>query len=72
VTLSGGQGRRVVLEVYAPAAQGGEAKAAVESVQTHATIVVNQDGVRRGYDLCAMAGLEPLPAHVLGTSTISQ
>lgn len=78
VTLSWGQGRRVVLEVYAPAAQGGDAKAPVESVQMHALIVVNQDGVRRGYDLYVvggtaeeLAGLEPLLTHVLETSTLA-
>jgi len=65
-----------VLEVYAPAAQGGDAKAPVELVQMHALIVVNQDGVCRGYDLAlikrAVAGLEPLLTHVLETSTLAQ
>jgi hypothetical protein len=77
VTLSWGQGRRVVLEVYAPAAQGADVKAPVESVQIHVLVVVDQDGARRGYDFYAiggtaeeLAGLEPLLAHVLETSTL--
>jgi hypothetical protein len=79
VTLSWGQGRRIVLEVYAPAAQGADVKAPVESVQVHTLVVVDQDGARRGYDLYAvggtaeeLAGLEPLLTHVLETSTLAQ
>jgi hypothetical protein len=77
VTLSWGQGRRVVLEVYGPAEQGGDAKAPVESVEMHVLVVVSQEGARRGYDLYArgatadeLASLEPLLAHVLDTSTL--
>ena len=77
VVLSWGQGRRVVLEVYVPAAQGGDAKAPVESVEIHVLVVVNQEGVRCGYDLYVrgataeeLAGLEPLLGRVLDTSTL--
>jgi len=77
VALSWGQGQRVVLEVYVPAEQGGDAKAPVASVEMHVLVVVDQEGVRRGYDLYArggtaeeLAGLEPLLAHVLETSTL--
>ncbi len=75
VALSWGQGRRVVLEVYGPAEQGGDARAPVESIEMHVLVVVNQEGVRRGYDLYArgataeeLAGLEPLLAHMLESS----
>lgn len=75
VTLSWGQGRRVVLEVYGPAEQGRDAKAPVGSVETHVLIVVNEAGTRRGYDLYArgataeeLASLEPLLDHMLETS----
>ena len=77
VVLSWGQGRCVVLEVYVPAAQGGDAKAPVESVEIHVLVVVNQEGVRRGYGLYVrgdtaeeLAGLEPLLGRVLETSTL--
>ena len=77
VTLSWGQGRRTVLEVYGPAGQGGDAQAPVESVEIHVLIVVNESGVRRGYDLYAsgatadeVASLEPLLDHMLETSQL--
>jgi hypothetical protein len=74
--LSWGSGRLVTLEVYAPAPAGG-VKAAVQSVERHAIVVVEQNGIRRAFDLYAVAptqealeGLEPLLQHMLDSSTL--
>ncbi len=53
VTLGWGTGRSYMVEVYAPAAQGGNGAAEVESVEWHTIIIAAQDGNRRAYDLYA-------------------
>jgi hypothetical protein len=78
VMLSWGQGRRFLLEVYAPAAQGDDGKAAVESVEIHVLAVVSRDGTRRAFDVYVrsarmedMGVLDPLLQRVLDTSTLA-
>jgi hypothetical protein len=78
VTLSWGQGRRFLLEVYAPDAQGSDAKAPVVSVEMHVLAVVGQEGIRRAFDLYVrgpgmeeMGALDPLLQRVLDTSVLA-
>jgi hypothetical protein len=78
LTLSWGSGRRYQLEVYAPAAPGQDEKAPVASVETHALIVVDGQGLRRAFDLYVkggspddLAALDPLLQHALDTSTLA-
>lgn len=75
VELSWGSGRRVTLELYGPAAEGGDEQAPVASVETHILITAEIGGTRYGYDLYAAAptaeGLEqlaPLLQHMVDTS----
>ncbi|MFN2230337.1 MAG: hypothetical protein ACK2VA_11255 [Anaerolineae bacterium] len=75
LALSWGSGRLVTLEVYATAPVDG--KAAVQSVERHALVVIEQNGARRAFDLYAVAptqealeGLDPLLQHMLDTSKL--
>jgi hypothetical protein len=78
VTLSWGQGRRFLLEVYAPDAQGGDTKAPVTSVEMHVLAIVDQEGTRRAFDMYVsgpsmeeMGALDPLLQRVLDTSMLA-
>jgi hypothetical protein len=76
IALNWGSGRSFTVEVYAPAAAGGEARAPVQSVERHAIVVIEMNGTRRAFDLYAVApaqeeltALEPLLQHILDTSS---
>jgi hypothetical protein len=78
VDLGWAKGRRFTLEVYGPAAEGDDAKAPVESVQTHVLVTVEQGEDRLGLDFHASApnaerlqGLEPVLLHTLDTSALA-
>jgi hypothetical protein len=78
VALAWGQGRRFLLEVYAPAAQGGDEKAPVESVEIHVLAKVQHGEVTRAFDLYVrgagmedMGTLDPLLQRVLNSSTMA-
>jgi len=78
VELDWGSGRRFTVEVYAPAAQGGDTQAPVQSVETHVLIVVSLGNTRRAFDFYAsgqtaeqLAILEPSLQHVLTTSALT-
>jgi hypothetical protein len=78
VMLNWGQGRRFLLEVYAPATHGSDGKATVESVETHVLAVVSRGGTRRAFDLYVrssklvdMEQLDPLLQRVLDTSILA-
>ena len=78
VELDWGSGRRFTVEVYAPAAQGGDTQAPVQSVETHVLIVVSLGDARRAFDFYAsdqtaeqLAILEPSLQHVLTTSALT-
>jgi hypothetical protein len=76
--LSWGQGRRFLLEVYAPAAQSGDEKAPVESVEIHVLAKVQHGEMYRVFDLYVrgagmedMGTLDPLLQRVLESSTVA-
>ena len=78
VELDWGSGRRFTVEVYAPAAQGDDTRAPVQSVETHVLIVVSLGDARRAFDFYAsdqtaeqLAILEPSLQHVLTTSALT-
>ena len=78
VELGWGSGRRFTVEIYAPAAQGGDTQAPVQSVETHVLIVVSLGNTRRAFDFYAsgqtaeqLAILEPSLQHVLTTSALT-
>lgn len=78
VELGWGSGRRFTLEVYAPAAQGSDTQAPVQSVETHVLVVVSLRDTRRAFDFYAigqtaeqLAILEPSLQHVLETSILT-
>lgn len=78
VELDWGSGRRFTVEVYAPAAQGGDTQAPVQSVETHVLIVVSLGDTRRAFDFYAsgqtaeqLAILKPSLQHVLTTSALT-
>jgi hypothetical protein len=78
VTLGWGQGRRFLLEVYTPAAQGGEQKAAVASVEIHVVAMVKRGEMYRAFDLYVrgtgmedMGALDPMLQRVLDSSTMA-
>ena len=78
VELGWGSGRRFTVEVYAPAAQGDDARAPVQSVETHVLIVVSLGDTRRAFDFYAsgqtaeqLAILEPSLQHMLETSILT-
>jgi len=78
VELGWGSGRRFTVEVYAPAAQGGDTQALVQSVETHVLIVVSLGDTRRAFDFYAggqtaeqLAILEPSLQHMLETSALT-
>jgi hypothetical protein len=77
VELGWGSGRRFTVEVYAPAAQGGDTRAPVQSVETHVLIVVSQGDTRRAFDFYAsgqtaeqLAILEPSLQHMLDSAAL--
>lgn len=77
VMLGWGSGRRFLLEVYGPTAQGSNEKAPVQSVELHVLITVNQEGLRRAFDLYVKGGsmedmgsLDPVLQHTLETSVL--
>ena len=79
VDLGWGSGRRVTLEVYAPAIGNGDAQAPVQSVETHVLIVLQEGASRRGYDLYAAAqsagelsAIEPMLEHLLDTAELDR
>ncbi|MBN2393489.1 MAG: hypothetical protein JXR84_22340 [Anaerolineae bacterium] len=74
VDLTWSTGRSFTLEVYAPAAEGGDAKAPVAAVEQHLIVVMEQDGGRRAYDFYAVATtaeqldvVMPVYHHLLGS-----
>ncbi len=76
-TLGWATGRRVTVEVYAPAEAGGDEKAPVASVETHVLAVTSEGGVRRGYDFYAaaptakeLAGLDPVLEHMVASAQL--
>jgi hypothetical protein len=80
IQLAWGEGRRFLLERYAPAAEsdGAEVKAPIEAVEMHALSVIELDGESLGLDLYAsaptaeaLAGMEPLFQHVLATAQVT-
>ncbi len=78
VELGWASGRRFTVEVYAPAAQGGDTRAPVQSVETHVIVVVSQGDTRRAFDFYAsgqtaeqLAILEPSLQHMLETSILT-
>jgi hypothetical protein len=80
IQLAWGEGRRFLLERYAPAAEsdGAEVKAPIEAVEMHALSVIELDGESLGLDLYAsaptaeaLAGMEPLFQHVVGTAQVT-
>lgn len=78
VELDRASGRRFTVEVYAPAAQGGDTQAPVQSVETHVLIVVSLGGTRRAFDFYASGQtaeqldiLEPSLQHMLETSALT-
>jgi len=77
VELGWGSGRRFTVEVYAPAAQGGDTRSSVQSVETHVLIVVSQGDTRRAFDFYAsgqtaeqLAILEPSLQHMLDSAAL--
>ena len=79
VELAWGQGRQFTVEVYAPAAQGSDAKAPVESVEIHTVVVLANQEARRAFDLYARAptageleALRPALNHMLSFSVLAQ
>jgi len=77
VELGWASGRRFTVEVYAPATQGGDTRAPVQSVETHVIVVVSLEGTRRAFDFYAigqtveqLATLEPTLQHMLDTATL--
>jgi len=78
VELGWGSGRRFTVEVYAPAAQGGDTQAPVQSVETHVLIMVSLGDTRRAFDFYAsgqtaeqLTILEPSLQHMLTTSALT-
>jgi len=79
VDLGWGSGRRVTLEVYAPETGNGDAQAAVQSVETHVLVVVQEGTNRRAYDLFgiaespeALSAIEPMLEHLSETATLER
>jgi hypothetical protein len=75
MALSWGDGRLFTVEVYGPAT--GSEKAPVQAVEMHAIVVVEQNAIRRAFDLYAvapaqeeLAALAPLLLHILDTSAL--
>jgi hypothetical protein len=71
-----GEGRRFLIEVYEPAAEGSTEQGAVRSVELHVLVVSVQEGRRIGYDLYATAPsrellstIEPVFEHMLASVT---
>ena len=54
VELDWASGRSFTVEVYAPAAQGDDTRAPVQSVETHVLIVVSLGDTRRAFDFYAI------------------
>jgi len=78
VALGWAQGRRFLVEVYAPAAQGREGQSSVAAVEMHVLAVVHSDGLRRALDVYVrgasmndMGVLDPLLQRVLSTSVLA-
>ncbi|MBC7334652.1 MAG: VCBS repeat-containing protein [Clostridia bacterium] len=78
VELSWASGRSFTVEVYAPAAQGGDTQAPVQSVETHMLIVVSLGDTRRAFDFFASGQtaeqlniLAPSLQHMLETSILT-
>ena len=78
VELGWASGRRFTVEVYAPAEQGGDTQAPVQSVETHVIVVVSLGDTRRAFDFYArgqtaeqLAILEPSLQHMLATSILT-
>ncbi len=76
VDLAFGEGRRVTLNVFAPAEEGGE-QASVEAVEAHVLITVVQGGVRRAFsffasapDQAALTELEPVLEHMVASAAL--
>ena len=78
VELGWASGQSFTVEVYAPAAQGDDTRAPVQSVETHVLIVVSLGDTRRAFDFYAtgqtaeqLAILEPSLQHMLETSILT-
>ena len=78
VELDWASGRSFTVEVYAPAAQGDDTRAPVQSVEIHVLIVVSLGDTRRAFDFYAsgqtaeqLAILEPSLQHMLETSILT-
>jgi len=78
VELGWASGRSFTLEVYTPAAQGGDTRAPVQSVETHVLVVVSLGDTRRAFDFYAsgqtaeqLAILEPSLQNILATSALT-
>ncbi len=74
-----GSGRRVTLQVYAPAAQSGDEQAPVQAVEQHVLTTLSLDETRYGVALYASAksveqltNLEPVFQHMLNSVTLPQ
>jgi hypothetical protein len=78
VELGWASGQSFTVEVYAPAAQGDDTRAPVQSVETHVIVVVSLGDTRRAFDFYAigqtaeqLAILEPSLQHMLETSILT-
>jgi hypothetical protein len=74
IELGWASGRSFTVEVYAPAAQGDDTRAPVQSVETHVIVVISLKDTRRAFDFYAsgqtteqLAILEPSLQHMLET-----
>ena len=77
VELAFGEGRRVVLNVFAPGTEESDEQAPVEAVEAHVLITVVQGGVRRAFsffasapDQAALAELEPMLEHMVASAAL--
>ena len=78
IDLAFGSGRRVVINVLAPATEGGDAQAPVESTQIHVLITLVEDDTRRAYDFYAvghdgdqLAVIDPVLQHMLDSAALA-
>jgi len=78
VELGWASGRSFTVEVYAPAVQGDDTRAPVQSVETHVLIVVSLGDTRRAFDFYAIGQtaeqlsiLDPSLQHMLETSILT-
>jgi hypothetical protein len=77
VELAFGTGRRMVLNVFEPTDEAGDAQASVASFEVHVLVIVAQGGVRYAFDFFAsapdVAGLEmiePVLQHMVETAML--